>query len=252
MRRLTTKEFIEKSKLVHGEKYSYNNVVYNKSNIHVAITCLKHGDFLQKPNVHLCGRGCPKCKIDIHKKIFTQSQKQFIEKARKVHGDKYDYSLVKYVNSHNTVKIMCQVHGMFEQKAYTHIDGHGCTKCVYLRKEFNKHQRERPSSWSISNWQKTAERSRNFDSFKTYIIKCWNEYECFYKVGRTFVTINKRFSKKTSMPYKYEVVQKYVFNTAKEAHNKETELKRLNKEFKHIPSIKFCGMYECFRYINLR
>src|SRR5690606_25139576 len=113
----------------HGEKYSYNNVVYNKSNIHVYITCLKHGDFLQKPNVHLSGSGCPKCKTDIHRKTFTQSKEQLIEKVKKVHGGKYDYSLVKYKNSNSLIKIICKEHGVFEQKAYAHKAGHGCIKC---------------------------------------------------------------------------------------------------------------------------
>lgn len=43
------------------------------------------------------------------------SQEEWIEKAKKVHGDFYDYSLIEYINGSSFVKIICPKHGMFEQ-----------------------------------------------------------------------------------------------------------------------------------------
>lgn len=61
-RRKTTEEFINDVKKIHGNKYNYDKTNYVKDNIEVCITCLKHGDFWQKPNKHLKLQGCPKCK----------------------------------------------------------------------------------------------------------------------------------------------------------------------------------------------
>lgn len=44
----------------------------------------------------------------------------FIKKSKEIHGDKYDYSLVKYINAKWKVRIVCRIHGEFQQR----IDGH--------------------------------------------------------------------------------------------------------------------------------
>ena len=62
------------------------------------------------------------------KKLTTS---KFIEKAKEIHGDKYDYSLVEYINSQSKVKIICPEHGMWEQKPNNHINGKkGCPSCA--------------------------------------------------------------------------------------------------------------------------
>lgn len=53
--------FIEKAIAVHGNKFSYDKVVYVKSSEKVCITCPYHGDFFQVPNSHISGNGCSKC-----------------------------------------------------------------------------------------------------------------------------------------------------------------------------------------------
>lgn len=53
----------------------------------------------------------------------------FIEKAKEIHGDKYDYSKVKYINSKTKVCIICPEHGEFWQVANSHLRGHGCLSC---------------------------------------------------------------------------------------------------------------------------
>ena len=54
---------------------------------------------------------------------------EFIKRAREVHGDKYDYSKVEYVNSKNKVCVVCKDHGEFWQVPSMHLRGHGCSKC---------------------------------------------------------------------------------------------------------------------------
>jgi len=65
-------------------------------------------------------------------KKFTRNE--FIEKARKVHGDKYDYSKVEYINNKTKVCIICPEHGEFWQNPYSHLHGIGCPKCSGMNK----------------------------------------------------------------------------------------------------------------------
>ena len=58
----------------------------------------------------------------------TDKTKEFIEKAIKIHGDKYDYSNVEYKKALEKVKIICKEHGDFEQKPNSHLTGYGCKK----------------------------------------------------------------------------------------------------------------------------
>ena len=58
------------------------------------------------------------------------TNEQFIKDARKVHGNRYDYSMVEYVNAKTNVMITCTIHGDFPQTPASHINGHdGCRKC---------------------------------------------------------------------------------------------------------------------------
>jgi len=125
MKRLTTEQFIEKAKAVHGDKYDYSLVDYKNAKTKVKIICSIHGVFEQIPYNHLQGKKCFECNGS--KKTTT---KQFIEKAKVIHGDKYDYRQVKYNNRHNKVKIVCPEHGPFEQTPGCHLNGNGCPKCV--------------------------------------------------------------------------------------------------------------------------
>ena len=129
MAKLTTEEFIAKAKAVHGDKYDYSKVEYVDSTTKVCIGCKKHGDFWQKPNIHLQGKGCFKCGRE---KIATSSRKsleQFLQDAKRIHGDRYNYSKVELVNYQTKVIIICPVHGEFTQSPTLHLQGSGCPKC---------------------------------------------------------------------------------------------------------------------------
>ena len=120
----TTEEWIKRAKKVHGEKYIYDKVEYTLSNKKVLITCPIHGDFWQEATSHLSGVGCPKCNGGVE--LTTE---EYVNKLKQVHGEKYDYSKVKYINAKEKIDIICPIHGVFKQLPYQHLKGQGCPKC---------------------------------------------------------------------------------------------------------------------------
>lgn len=130
--RLSLEEFIEKARKTHGDKYDYSKVEYIDARTKVCIICPKDGEFWQTPDSHLRGTGCPKCSFQRSYKYTTE---EFIEIARKIHGDKYDYSKVEYKNRNTPVCIICPTHGEFWQKPREHFRGFGCQVCGESRLE---------------------------------------------------------------------------------------------------------------------
>lgn len=128
---LTTKTFIEKAKKVHGNsKFDYSLVGCKNNRTKVEIICCECGHyFMQTPTNHLQGQGCPECA----KKHFGDSTRSntedFIRKSKIVHGNKYDYSKVVYINNHTKVCIICPTHGEFWQTPNDHLRGKGCGRC---------------------------------------------------------------------------------------------------------------------------
>ena len=139
----TEKEILERIKLIHGDQYDYTKFKYNGMHKKVCIICLRHGEFWQTPHSHLKGQGCPKCALEIRTEKKKYSTNTFIEKAKEIHGDKYDYSRVKYIDSKTKVEIICPKHGSFFQKPYLHLRGQGCMECFneqrknMFKKDFN-------------------------------------------------------------------------------------------------------------------
>lgn len=123
-KKLTKEEFIKKANEKHNGKYEYSKVEYVNAKTKVCIICPKHGEFWQTPNAHTKGQGCPKCNGK-----YAPTIEEWIVSARKVHGDKYDYSNVEYVNNATKVCIKCPKHGEFWQKPIHHLQGQGCPKC---------------------------------------------------------------------------------------------------------------------------
>lgn len=129
MKKLTTEEFIEKAKKIHGDKYDYSKSIYNGYHRLLTITCPKHGDFQQLPSNHIAGMGCKLCCYH-----HQSNTKEFIEKAKLIHGDKYDYSKVNYIKAKIGVNITCPIHGDFLQTPNDHLDGCGCPSCSFDNK----------------------------------------------------------------------------------------------------------------------
>ena len=126
---MNTENFIEKAKQIHGSKYDYSKVEYINTKTKICIICPIHGEFMIRPNDHLQGHGCKKCAIERTHNIHRKTTEQFVESAKKVHGNKYDYSKVKYINNHIGVRIICHKHGEFVQQPNNHLQGQGCPIC---------------------------------------------------------------------------------------------------------------------------
>jgi len=176
MKKSNTNKFINKAKKIHGDKYDYSQVNYVNNKIKIKIICPTHGAFEQTPNDHLTGYGCPDCGGS--KRLTTD---KFINKAKEIHADRYDYSLCDYKTTKTKVKLICPTHGVFEITPNNHLNGKGCRQCGLDN-----------GVWSYSLWEQKGLKSVNYDSFKLYIIECWDDNERFYKIGKTFKSIQKR------------------------------------------------------------
>jgi hypothetical protein len=125
-----TKEFIEKAKLIHYDKYDYSKVNYINNTEKIIIICKDHGEFLQSPAGHLVKKGCGMCRYITTSNKMTSNTEEFIEKAKLKHGDKYEYYKVNYINNTEKIIIICKDHGEFEQRPSGHLYGfEGCNKC---------------------------------------------------------------------------------------------------------------------------
>ena len=126
----TTEDFIKMATLIHGNRYDYSKTEYLGTDYKLRIICREHGEFLQYPSNHLKGCGCYTCGRNDSANKQKSSLEEFISRAKEVHGDKYDYSKVEYINSSTNVTIICPKHGEFEQKPYNHLIGNGCQYCA--------------------------------------------------------------------------------------------------------------------------
>ncbi len=124
-KKLLLNEVLEKFEKIHGDKYDYSLIKeYTNNRTPIPIICKKHGVFYQRPDKHFRGQGCPLCN-----KTYKLTNESFIEKAKSVHGDKYDYSKINYKNNDTKVCIVCPIHGEFWQSPHMHLFGQGCPKC---------------------------------------------------------------------------------------------------------------------------
>ena len=126
---MNKEQFINKAKKVHGNKYDYSKVDYKGCHIKVCIICPEHGEFWQVPSNHLNGSGCRKCS----KYGNRYNTEEWIDKVKKIHGDKYDYSKVIYKSSKENVVVICPEHGEFSIRPDNHNHGEGCPICRYIK-----------------------------------------------------------------------------------------------------------------------
>jgi len=125
VRTLTKRDLIAKAIKVHRNKYNYSKVYYENNKTEICIICPSHGEFWQLPRVHFMGHDCQGCFGGIRK-----TREQFIQDARKIHGEKYDNSKVEYRNNYTKIRIICPRHGEFKQTPNHHInDKCACPKC---------------------------------------------------------------------------------------------------------------------------
>lgn len=137
----------------------------------VKIICPVHGAFFQKPASHVRGVACSKCSDIVAADKRRLTTEEFIERAREVHGAKYDYSKSEYMTSHGKVEIICPEHGSFWQSPATHTMGNkaGCPGCA------------------VSGFDQTK------PALLYYLAVSTDNDETLYKIGITNLTVQKRF-----------------------------------------------------------
>lgn len=239
-----TKQFIDRATIIHNNRYNYSLVDYKTSTEEIQIICNEHGVFFQKPKHHLQAKGCSKC---VGKNKTTD---EFIKKAENIHGRRYSYNKTKYVGCNTKITITCSEHNDFEQTPDSHLRGRGCPVCAQTNR--TRYHLENAIGWSHSSWQKAAEKSKQFDSFKVYILECIDTEtnEHFFKIGKTYTSIKRRFRSKKIIPYTFSVLKVKEFSDAKSCSLYEEHLKDINKETKYIPFKQFDGKNECFLIIT--
>lgn len=246
-----TEYFINKALSKHKDKFLYDKTIYIDFKTEILIgcnTCKSY--FYQKPTNHLknCGNNfcptCPsslikekvikpKCKAD--RSHLRKTTENFIQRSKLIHQLSYDYSESQYVKKDVKLKIKCIKHNhIFEQTPNSHLRGSGCPLCG-----------KENSGWSRSNFkEKCIKYSNGLGTL--YVIRCFNENEEFYKIGRTSQSIKRRFGNKNYLPYKYEIIQE-IQDTPENIFNLENLLHRLYKEYSYNPNIHFKGKTECYK-----
>lgn len=130
MKKVTTESFVTKAKSIYGELYDYSKVVYKHNKTPVILTCKIHGDFEVIPNKHLSQKaGCQKCGKQRIIDSKLKGMDSFIEDAKKIHGERYDYSKSSFTVRRDKITIICKEHGEFKQTAANHVRGQGCPTC---------------------------------------------------------------------------------------------------------------------------
>jgi len=204
--RKTQKKFIEEAKKIHKDIYDYSKVNYVSSFKKIEIICKKHGSFWQYPSQHLSAKGCRECFIERQTDRKRKSIKKFIEEAKKIHKDTYDYSQVEYVNNKIKIGIICKIHGIFWQSPSHHLHGSGCPNCAFT----------------------------GFNSAKPailYYLKVNTEKYSLYKIGVTNYTINKRFCKNDLK--KIIVLKTFPYRVGEEALQEEKKILKRFKNYKY-------------------
>ena len=127
---------ISKFREVHGEYYDYSKVEYISIKRKVLIICKEHGEFYQTPHSHIRGSGCYYCGLEKMKRSLKKPIYEFIRECNIIHSNLYDYSKVKYDKLTDKIIIICSDHGEFEQRAFSHKQGYGCSKCNKSKGEY--------------------------------------------------------------------------------------------------------------------
>ena len=146
------------------------------------------------------------------------TEQEFISKARKIHGDKYDYSKVEYVNCKVKVCIICPKHGEFWQKPDLHTNKkNGCPLCAKLQRV----------KWTYDDCYQAAKQCTTLKEFKK---RFGRQAKHAYKNGflKDFDWLEQRFppgywtrercfeeAKKYKTQEEFRRKNQYVFNHSK-------------------------------------
>jgi len=252
------KIFLEKANKKYNNKFSYEKFKYINETTKGIIICPKHGEFKQKPNLHLSSKyGCPKCSCLLNDEESEKRRLKFINDSNKKYNNKFNYEKFIFINVDEKGIIICPNHGEFKQSPYIHLkSNYGCKECAGFKKrdiaifidEANKiHNSKYDYSLSI------------FKNMKTKIIILCSEH------GKFEQTPNSHIYKKSGCPYcknnllsfknssnieEFSKKANFIHNfrysyTYSDYINNNTKIKilcnRCNKIFEKCPNDHLCG-----------
>ena len=222
-KKLTQIEFIKRATDLFGDLFDYTKVDYKGIDSHVTIGCRIHGEFTQTPYRHLKSKkGCPKCSIKAAAEAKTKSTEEFVERAKLIHGDKYDYTITEYTAAKEKVTITCPAHGEFTQLASGHLSGYGCPVCSSNGK--GRVLMDKPCKLYYFNIKGTS----------------------IYKLGTTSQKINHRYRTSFDRSQIGEIFIK-EFTTGREAYEAEQQLHSEFSEYRYTgPYLLSNGNTELF------
>lgn len=221
-RKGTIESFIQKANHVHQGAFDYSITEYIGNSTKVKIICPKHGVFQQSPGNHLSGKGCPSCGVIVRSDKQRSTTNEFVEKAKAVHGDKYDYSSTEYIKSSSVISVCCPLHGVFRLTAKNHLKGRGCASCA---------------DWSFDKSKKAT----------LYLLKFQKDFVSFWKVGITNRTVKDRF-----LGDRHFIVfqREWQFDKGIHAYQIEQEVLKQFQTYKQppmlFPLLTYGGDTECF------
>lgn len=132
VKRRTTEEVREILKNIYGNKYDFSESEFINARTPIKAICPIHGEFEKHIDDLMRGRACQECsRISKMKTI-----EEFIQDARKIHGEKYIYT--EYKGNKTKVPIICPEHGEFMMTPNCHLNGQGCPSCGYEKNASKK------------------------------------------------------------------------------------------------------------------
>ena len=282
--KLTSEEFIAKAILIHGSIYNYDKVVYTNSHTKVEIICSIHGSFFMAPNNHLNGQHCPLCaRTSIGDKL-RHTQKQFIERAKSIHGNNFDYSRVIYKDMHTPIEVIHKCGSIVHTTPANHLTSITCFKCSVENLAVQRKQASEAAKLKFYEKHKSTYRflteyiaarqpitvqhivcSHIFtstpDNLKVERCPCCADYGfnpaapatlyylsidngTYYKIGITNRSVEERFIRKDLDRIK--ILNTWYYPQGSIAYQKEQYILKLFSEYKAASNILASGNTEIF------
>lgn len=234
--------FIVENKRIFGDITDFSKVCEISAKDNVNLRCTVHDhNFNINVSARLAGQKCPKCAEENYSLIRTKTIEQYIIEARIVHGDSCDYTDTVYKGSNSKVTIKCNKHNTyFSTNPENHLKGGKCRKCLSENISKALKGREGTCGYTRTGYINQA----NGREARVYLIKCFDENEEFYKIGKTFLEMSIRF-KKSNLCYDYKEVY-FIYGEAGYVYDLEIELQKKYKDYKYRPQKWFAGYTECF------
>lgn len=200
----TEDKYLSSFKEIHGDKFDYSKSKYITYDTPIEIRCNTCNNiFTQQPQVHKISKEpCPQCRL--------LNTEKFIERAKKIHNNLYDYKECTFTHLHNKLKITCPVHGDFEQQAASHLSGNGCPKCSWERTNYSRYKNKR----TILYYIKIGE---------------------YFKIGLTQSGVLKRFYKEIKNDTLIIIKKEWIFEDGWEAHILEQNILKQTEHLKVDP-----------------